>query len=75
MDFLNTKNKDSEELKKLLSESFPATLGVGERTVNVQFKNVQRKRRLLEGGGFHPIGHGFNGDRKVPLWFIRRGSL
>ncbi len=79
MDFLNTKNKDSEELKRLLAESFPATLGIGERTVNVKFKNVQRKREALEGGGFYAIGRGFkkknNGDKKVPLWFIRSGSL
>lgn len=75
MDFFNNRNKNEDELKKLLNDSFPAELGVGERTVNVKFKNVQRKRRVLERGGFYPIGHGFNGDKKVPLWFIRRGSL
>ena len=64
-----------DELKRLLRDSFPATLGIGERTVNVRFKNLQRKRKLLEDKGFHAIGHGFNGDKKVPLWFIRRGSL
>ncbi len=75
MNFLNDKDDDGEELRQLLGKSYPATLGIGERTVNVRFKNVQRKRRVLERGGFYPIGHGFNGDKKVPLWFIRGGSL
>ena len=75
MDFLNTKNKDSEELKKLLADSFPATLGIGERTVNVKFPNRFRKKKILEDAGFLAIGHGFNGNKKVPLWFIRGGGL
>ncbi len=75
MDFFNNRNNNENELKKILAESFPATLGVGERTVNVKFKNLQRKRKVLEDEGFHTIGHGFNGNKKVPLWFIRRGSL
>ena len=75
MDFLNSQTKDKDELRQLLSQSYPATLGIGERTVNVKFENRHRKRKVLEDAGFLAIGHGFNGDKKVPLWFIRRGSL
>ncbi len=75
MNFLNKINDNENELKKLLADSFPATLGIGERTVNVNFKNRFRKKKILEDAGFYAIGHGFNGNRKVPLWFIRGGGL
>ena len=75
MDFLNWNPNEGDELRKLLRDSFPATTAPSERTVNVKFENVQKKRKLLEDSGFLAIGHGFNGNKKVPLWFIRRGSL
>ncbi len=75
MDFLNSNSNNGDELKQLLSRSYPAQLGIGEREVRVKFENRHRKRKILEDGGFLAIGHGFNGDKKVPLWFIRRGSL
>ena len=75
MDFFNQQDRERRELKKLLSRSYPAQLGVGEREVMVLKENISRKKKVLERGGFYAIGRAFNGRKRIPVWFIRGSSL